>query len=98
MIEPFHIQADMRTVAGHGKTVQLRMLRPLYINLTRAMVDALTSTLNLVSAVESKKNDKDLKQGKMLKYSTHMLENLTDVKIRYSFTVNDFKGDSKKET
>jgi hypothetical protein len=83
MFEPWNLQADVWTVAGHGRTMQLRTDKPLYLNLTKAMVDAMTSTLQLVNTVE--KNQKKVKtEGKkMIKYSKYMLLNLTEVPAKF---------------
>eukprot|EP00468_Gymnochlora_sp_CCMP2014_P003427 CAMPEP_0167746448 /NCGR_PEP_ID=MMETSP0110_2-20121227/3718_1 /TAXON_ID=629695 /ORGANISM="Gymnochlora sp., Strain CCMP2014" /LENGTH=3805 /DNA_ID=CAMNT_0007631213 /DNA_START=35 /DNA_END=11452 /DNA_ORIENTATION=- len=86
MIEPWNVQADIWSVAGHGKTAQVKTSKPLYINLTRAMVDALTSTMTLVNKVEA--DSQGEAKGKMQKFSLHMLENLTHTTLSYTIDTN----------
>jgi len=95
MIEPWSMDADVWTVAGQNRTVQIVTKTPFYVNLTRAMADALTSTLSLVSKVEKEK--KVEVEGKMHKYSTHMLENQTDQLIEYTWHVKkELKSTDRK--
>jgi len=92
MIEPWNLQADVWKVAGHGTTAKVRTDKPLYINLTKAMVNAVTSALDLVNKVE--KDRTITKEGKMIKYSPYMVHNLTEIKVRYSLeSGNAHSGD-----
>ena len=87
MVEPWSARFDNWTTPGQDNVISLKADKPFYVNLTRGMLDSVTSSLELVTKVEAENKkaaeEKAGPSGSGDRYSSYMIRNDTDIPLKF---------------